>query len=52
MRGGGVDATRKGERQAKGVHYRGGAIFGRGVDQRMGTAVRMGMAEIIQRRGW
>ena len=36
---GGIESTRKIQCQTKGGHYKGGAIFGGGEDQRMGTAV-------------
>ena len=38
----GVDAAIKGQRHAKGVHYRVSATCGGGADQSMGTAVGFG----------
>ena len=48
----GIDETIKGKYQAKEVHRRSGAIFGGGTDQSMEKVVRVGMDEIVQRRGY
>ena len=47
----GVEATRKGKRQAKERHWRGGTIYRGGTDQIMGKLFRVGMDGIVQRRG-
>ena len=44
-----VGVTRKGYRRAKGIHCRGGTICKGGADQSMGTEVRVGTDEFVQR---